>query len=62
MNTMVFASSLIKHTSDAPQIDPRELELSYYSRPREGLKDVARLAAALGGVALYVGLLAAFAQ
>ena len=58
MMTMNFASSLIR-TQEAPlRIDPRELELRYTGR-RQGLKEVTRVVAALGGVALYAGLLAA---
>ena len=61
MQTMVFASLLIKSREGAPRLSARELEESYFA-PGHGLKDVARIAAALGGIALYAGLLAAFAQ
>lgn len=57
MQTTLFASSLIRASGGRPRLDQRELELSY-SGPHHGLKDVSRLAAALGGVALYAGLLA----
>ena len=58
MLTMNYASSLIRAQGGPVRIDPRELEL-LYSGPRHGLKDVTRLAAAISGVALYAGLLAA---
>jgi hypothetical protein len=61
MYTMVFASTLIKARSDAPRLDQRELELSY-SGSRHGLRDVARVLAALGGVALYAAVLAVAAH
>jgi hypothetical protein len=57
MQTMVYASSLIRAGNDRPRLDQRELELSY-SGPRHGLKDASRLGAALGGVLAYAGLLA----
>ncbi len=57
MQTTVLASSLIRANGGRPRIDQRELEL-LYSGPHHGLKDVSRLAAALGGVVLYAGLLA----
>lgn len=57
MQTTLFASALIRASSDRPRLDQRDLELSY-SGPRHGLKDVSRLAAALGGLSLYAGLLA----
>jgi hypothetical protein len=61
MHAVVLASSLIKANSDTRRVDPREVEL-FYSRPRHGLRDVARVAAALGGVAFYAAFLAAAAQ
>lgn len=57
MQTMFLASSLIRSRDGLPQLDARELELSY-TGPRRGLRDVARVAAALGSVAAYAGLLA----
>lgn len=57
MQTVVLASSLIRSREGLPQLDPRELELSY-AGPRHGLKEVTRVAAALGSVVAYAGLLA----
>jgi len=61
MNTIVFASTLIKANSDARRADPREAE-QFYSGSRHGLLDVARVAAALGGIAIYAAMLAVVAQ
>jgi len=41
--------------------DPREVEM-FYSQSRYGLRDVARVAAALGGIAIYAAMLAVVAQ
>ena len=60
MNAIVFASTLIKANSDA-RADPREAE-QFYSSSRQGLLDVARVAAALGGIAFYAAMLAVVAQ
>jgi hypothetical protein len=57
MALAAFASSLITYTSGRPRLDQRYVELDY-AGPRHGLKDVARVVAALGGVVLYAGLLA----
>ena len=57
MQTMVFASSLLRNNSDSPRIAQRDLELSY-SGPRHGIKDLARVGAALAGMGLYAGVLA----
>jgi hypothetical protein len=61
MNAAVLASTLIKATADARRVDPREVEL-FYSGSRYGLKDVARVAAALAGIAFYAAMLAVVAQ
>jgi hypothetical protein len=61
MLTMVVASTLIKARSDAPRLNQRELERSY-SDSRHGLRDIARVVAALGGVALYAAVLVVVAQ
>jgi len=61
MQTTLFASALIRASSDRPRLDQRDLELSY-GGPRHGLKDVSRLVAALGGVSLYAGILAYVGQ
>jgi hypothetical protein len=63
MQPIVFASSLIKMNDlyKRPDPDPRQLEL-LYSAPWQGFKDTARVGAAIGGVALYAGLLAVLAQ
>jgi hypothetical protein len=57
MQTMVFASSLLRNHSDSHRIDQRDLEL-HYAGPRHGLKDLARVGVALAGVGLYAGVLA----
>ncbi|HTE51468.1 MAG TPA: hypothetical protein VK698_11530 [Kofleriaceae bacterium] len=51
MNNMIFASSLIHRTS------PTRLD-DLYAGPWTGLKDALRIAAALGALATYAGLLA----
>lgn len=61
MNAIVFASTLIKANSDTRRADPREAE-KFYSRSRHGLLDLARVAAALGGIAFYAAMLAVVAQ
>jgi hypothetical protein len=57
MEAMVFAGSLIKETyapSGRDAVRPETL----YSGPGQGWKDVARVAAMLGGIVLYAGLVA----
>ena len=61
MNAIVFASTLIKANTDVRRADPRESE-QLYSGSRHGLLDVARVAAALGGIAIYAAMLAVVAQ
>jgi hypothetical protein len=64
MQTMLLAalaSSLTQATSGRPRLDPRDVELDY-TGPRHGLGDVARVAVALSGVALYAAVLAYVAQ
>jgi hypothetical protein len=57
MQTMTLASYLPKVNGDSPRIDQRDLEL-HYPGPRNALKDINRVGAALAGVLLYAGLLA----
>src|SRR5438132_819970 len=47
MHAIVLASTLIKAKSEDRRVDPREVEV-FYSESRYGLRDVARVAAALG--------------
>jgi hypothetical protein len=61
MNAIVFASTLIKANSDARRPDPREAE-QFYSGSPHGLLDLARVAAALGGIAFYAAMLAVVAR
>lgn len=61
MDTIYLAGSVIKVMSEASRDGRRELEL-LYSGPRHPLKDVVRVAAALGGLALYAGILVIVAQ
>ncbi|HWM87311.1 MAG TPA: hypothetical protein VNO33_15775 [Kofleriaceae bacterium] len=55
MQTMVFASSLIRSKSGPAQLEQRALELQY--SPWRGVKDAIRLTAAIGGMALFSVLL-----
>jgi len=56
LQSMTLAGSIIRDMAGNPQLDQRELETSY-TGPRHGLGDVARMAAALGAIVLYAGLL-----
>jgi hypothetical protein len=57
MEAMVFAGSLIKDRY-APTRRDGALPETFYSGPGQGLREVARVAAMLGGILLYAGLLA----
>ena len=57
MQAMVFACSLMKETYAPSRRDAARPE-TLYSGPGQGLKEVARVAAMLGGIVLYAGLLA----
>ena len=57
MEAMVFACSLIKETYASSRGDATRAE-TLYSGPGQGLREVARVAAMLGGIVLYAGLLA----
>ena len=57
MEAMVFAGSLIKDRYAPTRRDADSPE-TFYSGPGQGLKDIARVAAMLGGIVLYAGLLA----
>ena len=61
MNAIVFASTLIRASSHAHRPDPRDAE-QFYSGSPHGLLDLARVAAALGGIAFYAAMLAVVAQ
>ena len=61
MHAIVLASTLIKAKSEDRRVDPREVEV-FYSESRYGLRDIARVAAALGGIAIYAAMLAVVAQ
>jgi hypothetical protein len=57
MNTMLFAGSLIAAQNATPR---RTADVErFYTDPRRGLWDVARVTFAIGGVAVYAGILAA---
>ncbi len=56
MEKMVFAASLMMTSRRSPGDDAEKLE-RLYAAARSGHRDVARLAAALGGLALFAGLL-----
>jgi len=47
--------------SETRRVDPREVD-QFYSRSPYGLRDVVRVAAALGGVAFYAAVLAVVAH
>lgn len=53
MHTLFFAASAMKDNS--PHWPPTEEPV--YAGPFQGLKDVARVGAVLGGMMLYAGLL-----
>jgi hypothetical protein len=57
MQAMVFACSLIKETYAPSRGDAARAD-TLYSGPGQGLREVARVAAMLGGIVLYAGLLA----
>jgi hypothetical protein len=57
MEAMVFAGSLIKDHY-VPARPDATLPETFYSGPGQGLREVARVAAMLGGIVLYAGLLA----
>jgi len=57
MEAMVFASTLIKDTYAPARGDAARPKMLYSGRG-QGLKEVVRVAAMLGGIVLYAGLLA----
>jgi hypothetical protein len=60
MQPIVFASLLIAAQRDRQRLSPHEIDELYaglYTGPRRGLWDLARVTAAIGGIALYAGLL-----
>lgn len=57
MNPLLIAGSIIAAQNSTP---PRTLDIErFYTGPRRGLWDAARVTLAIGGVAAYAGILAA---
>lgn len=56
MHAMAIASSLIGATQRRSRSDAEAMDLLYRG-PAHNLKDVARVVAMIGGIALYAGLL-----
>lgn len=66
MEAMVYAISFIqaqnaRSRSRSRSHAPRD-EQAFYARPHRNLKDLAHVAATVGGIALYAGLLGMIGQ